>query len=156
MRRVLINIYSYIQYLPNKPLYKWLNALPRPNVENFVFFQGNNLNNQSNQYGGVHPWIAHPKRAFFRFGGVPTPPHTPPRSIPGAMHGVHQYFIVKFSDLCWSKPDFLMNIACQTSSLFTRKFFQVFSKNKCFWRYWSKILNCTCFFLTYFRWVGII
>ena len=49
-------------------------------MENFVFFQGNNLNNQ---YGGVHPWIAHPKRAFFRFGGVPTPPHTPPRSIPG-------------------------------------------------------------------------
>ena len=85
MRRVLINIYSYIQYLPNKPLYKWLNALPRPNVENFVFFQGNNLNNQSNQYGGVHPWIAHPKRAFFRFGGVPTPPHTPPRSIPDTL-----------------------------------------------------------------------
>ena len=63
-----------------------------------------------------------------------------------AIHGVHQYFIVKFSDLCRSKPDFLMNIACQTSSLFTRKIFQVFSKNKCFWRYWSKILNCTRFF----------
>ena len=94
MRLVLIKIHSYIQYLPNKSTYKWLNALPRPNVENFVFFQGNNLNNQSNQYGGVHPWIAHPKRAFFRFGGVPTPPHTPPRSIPG-------YQIKKTTLGCW-------------------------------------------------------
>ena len=25
--------------------------------------------------------IAHPKRPFFRYGGVRTPPHTPPRSI---------------------------------------------------------------------------